>query len=80
MITSLLNDQSLKPNIDKERIVLVGFSIGGFTALAIGGVNIDCEILKRQAVTRQGKAEFIIPEFGDLRSLIRELSCEEIPE
>lgn len=80
LLTSILNDELFHPYIDEEKIGLVGFSFGGYTALAIGGVNIDCEVLKQNATTKQGKEEFVIPEMGDLTKLISNLSCNEIPK
>ena len=40
-LDALLADPALGPNIDKDRIYAVGFSLGGWTALSIGGLRGD---------------------------------------
>ena len=41
LIDRLLADEKFALNIDPTRIGVVGFSLGGYTALALGGVRID---------------------------------------
>jgi len=43
VIDSLLEDAQLSANIDPERIAIVGHSLGGYTALAIGGAELNLD-------------------------------------
>jgi predicted dienelactone hydrolase len=79
LLTSVLADKSINLTIDKERIGLMGFSFGGYTTLAIAGADVNCKLIKENAKTKVGKKEFTVPELGDLRNLIYELNCDEIP-
>lgn len=79
LLTSFLLDTTFGPLIDRDKIGLAGFSFGGYTALAAGGIQISCELLKRSTSTKEGKAEFRIPELGDLTTLIQAIPCPEIP-
>lgn len=63
LLTSILNDELFHPHIDENKIGLAGFSLGGYTALAIGGVNVDCEVLKQSALTKQGKKSLLFPRW-----------------
>jgi len=78
LITHLLSDKSFSPFIDKEKIGMVGFSFGGYTALALAGAELNCDLLKTRSKTTEGKKEFCIPELGDLRKLIAEIPCDSI--
>jgi predicted dienelactone hydrolase len=59
-LDQLLRDPALAPHIDKEKIGLVGYSLGGLTALALGGAVSDRleEVLESQ----QGSIEILTPE------------------
>ncbi len=76
VLTQLISDKTLSNHIDTSRIGAVGFSFGGYTSLALAGVEINCNLLKTNAKTNQGKKEFTIPEMGDLRKLIEKLPCD----
>ena len=39
VIDRMLEDQALGPHIERERVGVVGHSVGGYTALAVGGVQ-----------------------------------------
>jgi predicted dienelactone hydrolase len=78
VLSQLLADNTLSKYIDFERIGVVGFSFGGYTTLALAGVEIDCNLLKSKAETNQGKKEFKVPELGDLRKLIAKLHCDSL--
>jgi predicted dienelactone hydrolase len=43
VIDSILNDEFLKQIIDKDRIGVAGFSLGGYTALAVTGARLHVE-------------------------------------
>ncbi len=77
LLSALLQEDTLAAQIDDTRIAAAGFSYGGYTALALGGVQLDCEEIKRQAKTKAGRQDFKIPEMGDLRGLIAQISCTE---
>lgn len=47
VLTSLLSDETLAPLVDATRIGVLGFSAGGYTALAIGGARVDPDALAR---------------------------------
>lgn len=78
VLTKLLTDDAMTFVIDPEKIGAVGYSFGGYTALALAGADIDCGVLKRNAETKPGKKEFSIPEFGDLTKLIATIPCTDI--
>ncbi|MGP1395587.1 MAG: alpha/beta hydrolase family protein [Inquilinaceae bacterium] len=42
-LTEILNDSTFAPLIDEERISVVGFSLGGLTALSIAGARMNKE-------------------------------------
>jgi predicted dienelactone hydrolase len=78
LITQILSNNPLSKYIDSERIGAVGFSFGGYTSLALAGVEMGCEYLKNKVNTSEGKREFSIPELGDLRKLIKKLPCDSV--
>lgn len=78
LLTQVLNDNSLSGYIDKEKIGAAGFSFGGYTSLALAGAELDCNILKKAANTEGNENEFIVPEYGDLRSLVHKVQCDSI--
>jgi predicted dienelactone hydrolase len=80
LITKILADKVLSQYIDKDKIGMAGFSFGGYTTLALAGADLDCNLLKKNAETPNGKKEFIIPELGDLRKLISQISCDRVPK
>jgi len=76
IITQILKNENYSKHIDNKKIGAVGFSFGGYTTIALAGAEIDCNLLKSNSKTEEGKKEFKIPEFGDLRILIDKLSCD----
>jgi len=80
LITKILADKVLSQYINKDKIGIVGFSFGGYTSLALAGADLDCTLLKKNAETLNGKKEFNIPELGDLRKLIKQISCDKVPK
>ena len=59
-----------KAHIDTSRIGMAGFSLGGYTTLALAGGVMDYQTLANFAQTKDGEVEFTIPELGDLRPLL----------
>jgi predicted dienelactone hydrolase len=78
LITQILDDKSIGHYVNKDKIGIVGFSFGGYTALALAGANLECTLLKTNATTPNGKKEFNIPELGDLSKLIEQISCDKV--
>jgi predicted dienelactone hydrolase len=77
VLTQLLNDTLLRKNIDENKIGAAGFSLGGYTVIALAGGEIEFTLLKKYSQTKQGKKEMTIPEFGDLSKLIADPLIEE---
>lgn len=80
VIDRLLKDPDFSEVIDDNKLSVVGFSLGGYTSLALAGAKLDCPLLKKAARTKQGKQELNIPEMGDLTPLIDQIDCEQIPK
>lgn len=78
LLTSLLKNNEINRFIDPEKIAIAGFSFGGYTSLALAGADLDCNLLKQNAGTPEGKKEFYVPEFGDLRNLIGQIGCDNV--
>jgi len=76
IINQILKDENYSRYIDNSKIGAVGFSFGGYATIALAGAVINCNLLKGNARTKEGKKEFNIPELGDLRKLIDKLSCD----
>ena len=57
VLTALLKDPLFGPEIDQNRIGAAGFSIGGYTVLALAGGRLDFEALKNYTNTSPGKKE-----------------------
>ena len=79
LLTSFLQDKRFNNYVDSNRIGTIGFSLGGYTSLALAGIQLDCELLKLNASSERGRQEFTVPEFGDLRELVNNISCKEVP-
>jgi predicted dienelactone hydrolase len=79
LLSSFLQDKRFNNYVDSKRIATIGFSLGGYTTLALAGIELDCEMLKLNASSEQGRQEFTVPEFGDLHKLVNNISCKEVP-
>jgi predicted dienelactone hydrolase len=77
LIAKLFTDSSMSSCIDKDKIGVIGYSFGGYTSLALAGADLDCNTLKRNSKTKQGKKEFNIPQLGDLTKIIDTIPCNE---
>jgi predicted dienelactone hydrolase len=81
LLDCLLNDEVFGPRIDRERVGAAGFSLGGYTALALAGVRLDFQCLL-DAYNSSGRSleSFAPPEFPDsaaLIALIQKLTRED---
>ncbi|WP_051230655.1 alpha/beta hydrolase family protein [Epilithonimonas caeni] len=80
VIDRLLEDSNFSDIIDHNRLAVVGFSLGGYTSLALAGAKLDCSLIKKTAKSKQGKQELNVPEMGDLTQLIDKIDCKQISE
>lgn len=62
VLSKLLENPAFKDSIDKKRIGALGFSIGGYTVLALAGAEMSYDALADFSKTEQGIKEFTIPE------------------
>jgi predicted dienelactone hydrolase len=69
-LTALLKDGGFGKVIDAQRLGMAGFSIGGYTTLALAGVEINVDVLKAYYKSPIGKREIDLPEFPGLLNFI----------
>ena len=77
VLTKLLKDTSLSKIIDRDRIGAAGFSIGGYTVLALAGAQLDLDALNKFSDTSEGMQEANIPEFPGLLKTVDEAAVWE---
>ena len=77
VLTGLLNDPTFGPVIDRDKIGAAGFSIGGYTVIALAGGRLDYEALKNYTNTAGGKKEVDIPEFPGLLEVLKSGKVDE---
>jgi predicted dienelactone hydrolase len=70
LLDHLLSDSTWAISIDSNKIGMAGFSLGGYTGIALAGGEADFGLLRRFAETQQGASEFNVPELGDVSYLI----------
>jgi predicted dienelactone hydrolase len=70
VVSNLLTNTYWKSAIDSSQIGMVGFSLGGYTAIALAGGIIDYKQLNEFSKTKEGKNEFNLPELGDVSKYI----------
>jgi len=71
VLTGLLNDAKFGPTIDKNRIGMAGFSLGGYTTIALAGGVLNFDALKKFTNSPTGQKEVNIPEFPGLMEVIK---------
>jgi len=69
-LTALLKDADFGKVIDEQRLGMAGFSIGGYTTLALAGAEINVDVLKAYYKSPKGKREIDLPEFPGLLNYI----------
>lgn len=69
-IDQILTNGRWGASIDTSHIGMVGFSLGGYTAIGLAGGVLDYNLLSDFSKTKEGKVEFDLPELGDVSSLI----------
>lgn len=70
VLNEIIHHSNFRSNIDTNKIGMVGFSLGGYTAIALAGGNINYSLLKKFSKTEEGKKEFNVPELGNVSKLI----------
>lgn len=70
ILTKLLQTAKFNSVVDTTTIGMAGFSLGGYTTIALAGGQLDYQLLKEFSKTQEGKAEFDLPELGDISGLI----------
>ncbi len=69
-LTALLGHPEFGPRIDGGRVGAAGFSLGGYTALALAGAVVDLAVLRRDAFAWKHRRQMRLPEM-DMLALIR---------
>lgn len=69
-IDRLLTESQWVAAIDTTQIGMAGFSLGGYTTIALAGGTLNYELLKEFSNTKEGKVEFDLPELGDVSKFI----------
>jgi predicted dienelactone hydrolase len=77
VLSSLLKDPTFGPAIDQDRIGAAGFSIGGYTVIALAGGKLNFEAIKAYTNTPKGQQEINIPEFPGLKAIFKTGEVEE---
>jgi predicted dienelactone hydrolase len=70
VLKQLLSDDFWRSKIDTAKIGMVGFSLGGYTALALAGGQISYNFLQDFSKTDEGIIEFTLPELGNISHLL----------
>jgi predicted dienelactone hydrolase len=83
ILTALLRDATWSPSIDPARIGATGFSIGGYSVIALAGAKNDFRALVKFMKSAEGKREADIPEMPNLIQLLEDpaivASAEQMP-
>ncbi len=66
----ILKDPKFNRIIDSTRIGMAGFSLGGYTSIALAGGELEYGLLKEFSKTEEGKIEFTLPELSDVSKFI----------
>jgi predicted dienelactone hydrolase len=69
--------KELSKVIDAKQIGAAGFSIGGYTVIALAGGKLDLNALNKFMETPEGVKEITLPEFPNLASQIDEKAVEQ---
>ncbi|HYV90778.1 MAG TPA: hypothetical protein VE978_03310 [Chitinophagales bacterium] len=84
VLTFLLDSSSFKNLIDTGKIGAAGFSIGGYTVLALAGAQISLKAIQQFVKTPEGQKEISISEMSGLSDMFFEkelvLSFQQAPD
>ena len=70
VLSGLLNNDQFKQIIDAKRIGMIGFSLEGYTTLALAGAQLDLNTLLNYYKTPAGHEEITLPEMPGIADLI----------
>ena len=70
VLSDILNNPMYRSIIDTSRIGMLGFSLGGYTTIALAGGEIDFNLLQEYSKSSEGQKEFHLPELGDVSKYI----------
>lgn len=76
VLTQVLKDPALSAVIDDKRIGAAGFSIGGYTVIALAGGKVDLKAMENFTNTPDGAKEIAIPEFPNLINTLDEKAIQ----
>jgi predicted dienelactone hydrolase len=68
VLDQLLSTPEIASSIDPNKIGVSGFSLGGFTSIALAGATMDYDAIEKYLQTESGKKEAEIPEMPGLIS------------
>src|SRR5690554_4402840 len=80
LLNQLQKDEQFNQKIDFNKVAIIGFSLGGYTALALAGAEIDCKKFHDFSLRPENKSLLSIPEMGDLSTYVQQISCEDVPK
>lgn len=72
VLSELLNEKNIAAKLDNSKVYMAGFSIGGYTSLALAGAKIDWDNVIRFTHTPQGFKEINVPEMPGLISMFEQ--------
>ena len=72
VLSELLKDQSYSSKIDPNKIYMAGFSIGGYTSLALAGAKLNWNNIIQFSKTPQGVKEINVPEMPGLLQMYQQ--------
>lgn len=77
VLDQLLNTEEISSSMDTQRIGAAGFSLGGYTAIALAGGRMDYDALQKYFNTETGKKEAEVPEMPGLLSFLGKPEVKE---
>jgi predicted dienelactone hydrolase len=77
VIDQLLVTPEISSAIDADKIGAAGFSLGGFTSIALSGAKMDYQAFEKYLQTEGGKKEADIPEMPGLSSFFGKPEIQE---
>jgi predicted dienelactone hydrolase len=76
VLTQLLNNPEFDKVIDRQHIGAAGFSIGGYTVVALAGAKLDLKAMNDFNNNPQGLKEITKPELPNLKDILDEKEVE----
>jgi predicted dienelactone hydrolase len=79
LLNQLEKDSKWREKIDFDKIGMIGFSLGGYTTLALAGAELDCDTFQKTSLQPENEDLLTIPELGNLASYVQEIDCKNVP-